>query len=312
MKQKICLCGLVMAIALVLGCEWESSDGDSSWNDRFNWVVVAGTYAPSSGALVALPGEGSGSGGGGGNDAPTIPVVNESDGTLAALQTDVSGDTDKVPVVPGSLTVVMKTSGGAGGSFVDDGSGKLTGYYNLAGADSPFDNLGAGNIVYETGKWNLSLQSGGFPLGSASIKLNYSYEDINVAVENQEEESSTAGGSVYSFVVSQQGDRITITDDRGGRYTGSLTGASSTSGNEDGSISGEVIAQFEVSGKAGDGHTSVTIVGSFTAYNEIGNSASARQLKNRTIRGTWMQNDGVTADVYGISATYTGSTSSSQ
>lgn len=305
MRRKIRLAAMVVVVGLLMGCEWEGSDSDSSWSDRFNWFVVAGSYQGSDGdAVVNVPGEGTG--GGGGTDPDTIPVVNEPDGTLGALQTDASGNTDHVPIEPGTFTVVMKTLSGAGGSFVDDGSGNLTGNFNLAGPDSPFDNEGIGDIVYETGKWNLSLESPGF-LGDAAITLNYSYEDVGVVLvdEAEDDEDVTAGGAIYGLVVVQQGDLLTITDDRGGRYTGRLTGASTTSGDVDGMSDGEVIAQFEVSGTAGNGTTSVTIVGTFSAYLTVSADGGARALASRSMRGTWIQNDGVTADVYGVSGNST-------
>ena len=119
--------------------------------------------------------------------------------------------------------------------------------------------------------------------------------------------SRPTGLTVRELVVHQKGQRLTITDNQGGKYTGTITDLRSAMGkmnydnmktvgggtNAVSLATGDaVIATFSCSGTSG-AQMAVTITGTFQ-----GKVAEGQVLANRTLSGTWIEAGGRGATIY--------------
>ncbi|MDI6774058.1 MAG: hypothetical protein QME60_01485, partial [Verrucomicrobiota bacterium] len=291
-----CVLVSVLAVASVcmglVGCEWKMAgdDGFNSWSDRYKWVNFSGTYRGDNDLLVKKASKSRGGGGGGGDDdGDRVTIRNEPDGVAPPYTGSLSGNMEHLPVVPGSITIVFGWSqSGAFGSFTDDGEGVLDGWFRLFGPDPPL--RGNGRIIYDTGVWTLSLAQPGL-MNEQPITLNYQYTLTNIVIVDKKPTNDvdivTAGGSIYTFQVFQNGEDLEILDNNGYRYHGVMAGVKTAGGDDTGMTSGDVIAQYEARGGK---KASVTIEGTFRGvYTAPANTGLSGILRNRVIEGTWME-----------------------
>jgi hypothetical protein len=319
------LCGVlacaVAAIGLVAGCEWESSSDGNSWSDSYNWVNFSGTYRNASGGILVSAytqssgttttttttstGETSTKT----NSTSTVKTsTKESGGTLAAKALEASGSTSHKPVVPGSVVIQI----GDDVSLADDGNGALAG------------SGGSGTVSYESGAWTFSLQTTQWSELSRKITVSYSYTTTSSTDDGKQDTSTdegsktttttttqpttkagSSGKAIYSFVVAQQGQHLTITDNNGAQYTGRLgelrSTSGATSGNSKSTAEGgkvlpkdgdTIVATFNCKGTSAAG-MSVTITGTFQG------TVAASVFTGRTMQGTWIEAGGKTGDING-------------
>ena len=271
----IALCA-VAAAGLLAGCEWStSSEHNSSWNDSYNWVNFSGTYRSAAGGMLVTDY----------TSTPSTPgstntyTSTESGGSLAGGSLSASGKVGKHPVVPGSMTIQI----GSDVSLSDDGSGTLTG----AG--------GSGTVSYDGGTWSFTLADTQWSSRKRGIEISYAYLVSNGGSASGAR-SGSSGKAIYSFVVVQQGEKLTITDNNGAAYKGRIGELRSTSGvnptnsmPRDGDV---IVATFSTSGTSAAGKQ-VTITGTFQ-----GNVASS-VFTGRTMQGTWIEAGGKTGDING-------------
>lgn len=320
------LCGVlacaVAAIGLVAGCEWESSSDGNSWSDSYNWVNFSGTYRNASGGILVSAytqssgttttttttstGETSTKT----NSTSTVKTsTKESGGTLAAKALEASGSTGHTPVVPKSMVIQI----GDDVTLSDtEGTGTLSG------------TGGSGTVSYDSGAWTFSLQTTQWSELSRKITVSYSYTTTSSTDDGKQDTSTdegsktttttttqpttkagSSGKAIYSFVVAQQGQHLTITDNNGAQYTGRLGELRSTSGATSGNSKSTenggkvlpkdgdtIVATFNCKGTSAAG-MSVTITGTFQG------TVAAGVFTGRTMQGTWIEAGGKTGDING-------------
>ena len=271
----IALCA-VAAAGLLAGCEWStSSEHNSSWNDSYNWVNFSGTYRSAAGGMLVTDY----------TSTPSTPgstntyTSTESGGTLAAGSLSASGKAGKHPIVPKSFTISI----GSDVTLSDDGTGTLSG------------SGGSGTISYDGGTWSFTLSDTQWSQWKRSITISYAYQ-VGNSGSSSGAKSGSSGKAIYSFVVAQQGEKLTITDNNGATYKGHISNLRSTSGvastnsmPRDGDV---IVASFSTSGTSAAGKQ-VTITGTFQ-----GNVASS-VFTGRTMQGTWIEAGGKTGDING-------------
>lgn len=301
------LCILLAVILFFTACEWESANDDTSWNDNYAWANFSGTYRPPPGRMLVdnfrstTPSQGTD------DTSLKFSVVDEADGDAPALQTKLSGNCNRTPVLAGSLTVRLWSDEYSNwiGTFTDNGGGVLNGSYNIVGPDPV--KSGTGTIEYDTGVWTLELQSPGLLL-PAKIYVSYVYEiKPDAPIEDvTDEDDIVSGGNVYNFVVQQYGEKLFIRASNGAQFEGKMGPVKTTTGDASGSMSGRIVANFQASGMSG--RKNVTLVGTFEGdytYTPASGTdtptptAASGTLENRMIQGTWIEAGGDTADILG-------------
>lgn len=277
--------GAAAVAAMVAGCEWDTGGKGNSWSDSHNWVNFSGTYRNSNGGMLVT-------------DYTTTPSKpgstntlshTESGGTLPANALSGSGSTKHRQLIPGSVTVRV----GSDITLADDGSGALSG------------TGGSGSVSYAGGTWSFTLQDHQASVFSRKITVSYAYSVSNDGSAGGNARSGASGKSIYSFVVSQQGQNLTITDNNGAKYTGRLGELRSTSGatpDTSKATSGggkvlpkdgdTIVGPFNCKGTSAAGMP-VTITGTFQG------TVAAGIFTGRTMQGTWIEAGGKTGDING-------------
>ena len=270
------------SLVMLASCEWTGSSGDNSFNSAaFSWVNFSGVYRATGSFLVS-----SFSTSGGGTAGSTNIVSNEGLGSGNGVKTTFSGVLAHGGFVVGSLSI---SAGGV--DIVDNGDGTMSG----GGA--------TGAIDYGTGSWSIDLM--GLPLGNGeAITADYLYVSGAVADDGAGSGGSTGKG-IQTFVVNQTGNKLEITDNNGGHYTGQLGKLATTSGIDANSpdtvvpsVGDSAIAEFSVFGVSPFG-VQVMMVGTFQGVVSGSGDSSAQFLSDRRIIGTWIETGGVTGDVSG-------------
>jgi hypothetical protein len=304
MRRFLPLAGLVLLMGwCFIGCDWDTADDDATWDNTFSWVNFSGTYYGSaSDGLIVSDYTRSAAGGSGGG--ATMIAVQEEPGIPASypsFQAIISGrfPADKLPVVPGSITILMEGANTAG-AFTDDGGGALQGGFGLVGQAQTSD--GAGTVQYETGVWTLTLDAPGF-IESVNCKYSWAYtvNATNSTVVPAGPNSGATSVNLYAFVVRQVGNRLTLTDSTGRTYEGRLTIVGTGGGDGTGSTEGEVLAGFEVRGVSAAG-IEVIITGYLQgAYVPPNPQADVDYgfLTQRMISGQWIEVGGKVGDIRG-------------
>lgn len=303
MRKLLPLAVLALMLAVLFGCEWNSSDDGESWDDTFSWVNFSGTYygAGPGGLVVSDYTRSSAGGGGGGGSA--LFVVQEDPGNPAsypAFQAIIAGrfPTDKLPIVPGSITILMRGSNTAG-SFTDDGAGALEGGFGLVGQAQTSE--GHGTIGYNTGVWTLTLDAPGFiETVNCTYSWAYTVNTTNNTVVSGPKSGATAV-DLYAFVIQQTGNQVKLIDSTGREYEGKLTLVGTTGGDGSGTTSGEVMAGFEAVGTSAAGFE-VTLTGYLSGAYIAPDRANDERfgfLTSRAINGTWIERGGKVGDIRG-------------
>ena len=275
----------VAVVGLVAGCEWDSGGKGNSWSDSYNWVNFSGTYRNSGGGMLVT-------------DYTTTPSTpgatntftrKESGGTLAAKGLAASGTVKYKPMVPGSFSVSV----GSDVTLTDDGTGNLVG------------SGGTGTVSSSGGTWSFKLDDTQWSALSRKISVSYAYTVSNEGSSGGNARAGSTGKAIYSFVVTQQGQNLTITDNNGARYSGRLGEIRSTSGaTPDNSKATEnggkvlpkdgdtIVSTFNCKGVSAAGK-SVTITGTFQG------TVASGVFTGRTMQGTWIEAGGKTGDING-------------
>lgn len=194
-----------------------------------------------------------------------------------------AGVLSTTPVLPGSLTIAV------GDSYAvrDNGSGGLSG-----------SGL-TGTIDYSTGAWTIDFYGNTVPQNTDIVASYNSYSSGT----DSSDKSGTSGKAIYSFVVAQEGENLSITDNNGCTYQGNMGSVRSTSGNASTPADGDtVIAQFTATGVSAAGMT-VTIAGNFQGVVLSGDSDW--YFTSRQMLGTWIEDGGKTGDVNGSASSVT-------
>ncbi len=108
--------------------------------------------------------------------------------------------------------------------------------------------------------------------------------------------SKASGTSVKLLTVSQRGQRLKIRDNAGGSFTGTISDLRSSMGKQATTnlvVGDVVVATFSASGKSGAGYNT-TLTGTFQ-----GEITAGPAFTKRTITGTWIEQGGRTASIYG-------------
>lgn len=274
MKQKWAGTMAVCAVAIMAGCEWEGTDQDESVSQRYNWVSFSGVYrSTTNGYLVA---------GFGGDLQTTEEVI----GTAVAGVSSYNGVLANGGIIPDTVQI-------AAGVFAltDDGAGALAG-----GGKT-------GTIVYETGAWSINLL-GEWPPAGTPIEATYRHGETD--------SPGSSGSPIFSLTVQQNGNSVTMVDNNGATYSGTISSISGTGGTSGDTPSlttpspatgDTVTGSFEVEGRSTSGQSIRivgTLVGTVVAVAATDTSAASIRLTNRQMRGTWIEGSGETGDIYGV------------
>lgn len=254
MKSSLQYIIAACAVATVFsGCEWGGSHGDT-WNDAYSWANFTGTYRLLSAVKYVDTSAASEDDAASDEEAVTMKAVNGTANSSMATDNTANGKLNAGSgVVPGT---VKMTIGGV--SLTDDSAGKL-----LNGGEV------VGTVDYQSGAWSISALSVTSVAKGTKIAIVYQYKVPNGS-------NPSSGGAVNAVAISyldvvQKGNTLTMTSDRGVKYTGRITGTSM--GAESYTQAQDVTLSFEVSaGAAG------TMVGSFT-----GTWSGAADLKSGTM-----------------------------
>jgi hypothetical protein len=265
--------GLVW-VALFSGCEWETSDDvTDSWDTTAGWLNFSGVYRAANGGLLATSGTVVG----------TRDFARDTLGTGDGLGKSFAG-TIQPTVVQGSVSVSdgfetftdAGTTGGGGTNVV-----VMTG--NLAG-----DKGGSGTVNYLTGMISVTFDQE--PADGDEVFVTYLYESSPGGIPG--DPISGSSKAIRSLTVHQVGNKITLTDNNGDVYTGTISVLTTTAtGNNNAAESGVVVGQFDATGTSGGipVHIIGTFLGSFTQPLTAGGTGA---LINRTLEGTWLEASG--------------------
>jgi hypothetical protein len=311
MKNIIRYALMICLGAGLVGCEWEGSGDENSWNSRYNFVNFSGNYrGQGGGGLLVSQYTGTSVASSSTEESSFVTVVGESDGSRSIPETGAqilfTGRTDNYPLKPGSFSLLL--SGAGAGSFTDDETGNLKGSAVLFGIVAV---NGTGTIKYDTGEWAILLNPPGVaaPSGSSvSIALSYVYEANNSAPSSGGVTPGSTKVSIYAFNVIQEGNKLRIVDNNGSVYEGGFGSIRSTSGtDQDTSFptyadGDQVMGQFEASGRSA-ANIGVKMVGNFQAtiagVSSSSGGTTSMRLTDRRILGTWIEVGGKTGDLNG-------------
>lgn len=293
-KNLWLVCAAIALGGVAASCDWAGGGDENTISDRYNWVNYSAVYrAAGGGALVSSYSVTNAAAA-----SATNRVSSAAGGTAVAGQSVFGGVISHVPLLAGSVQVVV-------GSYVltDNGTGALAGSGK------------SGVISYTSGAWSVDLLGDTVPAGTI-VRLTYNYLD------NSDADVSTSGGTsgakIVSMAVTQSGNSITITDNNGATYRGTISSIRSTGGvtqntpgastqPADGDV---VVGSFEASGTSAAGvtvHITGTLTGTVSIVQQVaqGNAAAVSQpiLENRALNGTWIEDGtGLTGDINGAAA----------
>lgn len=275
MRRLIAVMCVLGGMTALMGCDWSSGGGVTSWNSSYNWVNFSGVYRGLNGGILvtdytSTPG------------APgvTNSVLNEMVATGTGAQTVFNGVVNKRPVVPGSFSLST-----FGFQLQDNGDGSLSG----TGA--------SGSIDYGTGAWSADFGAAAPDLG-APVRASYQYS-VSATGGSGGPGRGTTGKTVYSFTVFQEGQLLQITDNNGAVYSGNFGSVRSSGGAEAGSgvsAGTTVIAQFVAEGVSA-ANQQVKMVGTFQGI--VSGGGDSFSLADRRMFGTWIEAGGRTGDING-------------
>ena len=299
-------CIAMVSIALLpSGCEWDSSDDDSTWSDSMSWANFSGVSrsGSTSAALVSNFSLSSGTTGTS-SDSDTVeysftgvagPVIPGPFTTASGILNFENRGTAGWSLKPGSITLTITgTTTGPVGTFTDNGAGGLTGTYAQVPGGASFD--ATGTINYDTGAWSLTLSSTDPFIEPAQVSYSYVVQQDTSVSSGTSTTSPTSYGWVYTLQVQQTGNQLQFTDNRGFVWTGTLSAMTTPGGDTSGNTSGAVIGTFAVTGSSNSGYT---ITGTFTGTYTVAADGATGQLTGRTIQGIWMEPTG-NGDLYGV------------
>ena len=218
---------LVSAVSgsLFWGCEWTSSDENSSWSGSYDNMNFAGTYRI--GVSITQ-----GSGGTTDDEEPVtqIVTVEERVGTYTPSTLSYSGK------LHGGVVVDSVSITAGEHIYSDNGAGVLVGNTSIAGN---------GSIDYSSGAWSITMLSP--QPHSGNIVATYSYTLDVSGGSSGEGTDPTSPIMVKSITISQNGQHLTMALTNGSTFSGQFTSVNEISGAGGTAYN----AQFEVSGAKG-------------------------------------------------------------
>lgn len=278
--------GSAICAALLVGCEWSTGGGATTWNDRENFVDFSGDYKNSDGGVLVRA-FGASSGATTNTTTTTNTVSGEVLATGDGTTTAFSGRLANGKPLPGSTTIVV-----GGYRFSDPGTASAG---TVALTVTPADGS-SGTLNLDTGVWVLSFPA---PITSGTQFIGaYRYYSYSSVVNPSQ---GNHGSPIYAFVLQQTGNKIKIIDSCNSVYEGTIGSVRTTGGypiDLDPSnmsavpTTGPIVAQFSATGYS-QGY-SVQIVGVLQ-----GTLTSATTLSGRTMRATFIEAGGYEADVSG-------------
>ena len=267
---------LVMVLGVgMVGCEWKGggsgggSAGGSSFDTSAGYANFAGTYEAAGGGFVVSMS----------TSTQTTNTINTTQqigtGPAGGSQGPFQGTLANLPVVQGSVNVSWS-------------SGSVT---ETAAHDGTLAGTGSGTINYNTGF--ITVTPDATHKAAGPVVASYSYLAVDA--------SGTASG-ITSLNVQQEGNSITIVDNNGKSYHGTMGATHTSSGGAvttatDGD---EVTSEFSASGQDSDGKN-VNLVGTFraTAVGTASGTTSTITFTKRQINGSWIEDGGHTATISG-------------
>lgn len=257
-------CGIVFSAALFLaGCEgWSSGGGTDSYNTNPDNVdrVVAGVYRSAVAGNPIVIDYGS---------QGRLQVTDENIATGDGSRVIFSGGFDHGGIIPGTVTIRA-----GGKTFTDNGNGALTG--------SP---SGSGTVDYGAGRFRVDYLSA---LGAGTPMLaSYEYSQAS---------SGASSATIQSLNVQQVGNRISITDNNGDKYEGSLGNAQVTQSTQTTAerVQAQLSVQYQVKGTSKG--IPVTMTGVFNisevvyfSPNDEGTLVERFRIYGLSMDGTWIE-----------------------
>ncbi len=266
MMRRIGLIAGTVCVLLGAGCEWGGSGDEDFWDDSYSWLNFSGTYRLQNAvpATEGTPGSST-------TTMTEVEINNENQGTTGAGLTDTFGGVlGNSPIVAGSVTIFV-----AGVAFVDNGAEVLVGG-------------NGGTIKYGTGAW--SANTVGNPDPDKPITASYRYQQSGTIITPG---TPGEGGSPLTyFNVNQQGNLLTLSDNRGVVYNGRVTGASVPENGFE--PANNVRLVFEVS------NDKSKIVGTLSGDWSGTGTAASGTLSNRQLQGTY-SSGGKQTDIMAVS-----------
>lgn len=281
-----CLLTSAFCILLMTGCEWSTGGSATTWNDRENFVDFSGNYKNSDGSVLVRQ-FGAGPSSTTNTTTTTNTVSSELLGTGNGTMTFFSGMLANGQPMPGSLTIVC-----GGYRFNDPGSASAG---TVALTVDPSDGT-SGTINLDTGVWAVTIAS---PLANGTQIIGAYRYLSNTSVVNSNQ--GNHGKPIYSFVLSQQGNKIKIIDSCNGVYEGTIGSVRTTGGypidldpsnQQPAPTTGPIVAQFTATGYS-QGYN-VQIAGVLQ-----GTLTAGTTLSGRTMKATFIEDGGYDADVNG-------------
>lgn len=260
MRSSLILSSVLAATALVVGCEWTTSDG-ISWDDNYNVVNFSGTYAIS-------PVSSSSSSESSSESTAVTKGVTKSGGSAT------SGAVSPTPAAGTTYTI----SGNVATAYDSKGKVKTTTTFTLSGNVGETATAGGivtSGVLNSSGGWSITVDTaaitdyaGGSPVSNVSI--SYSTTSVTTSTSSS---SSSSSVTATSITVHQSGQNVTMTMNNGNTFTGKISGFDYNA--ETVEASSVVIAKYNVSGAYG------SLTGTL-------NSGTA----TRTIDGVWNSRSG--------------------
>ena len=271
MQKGLMIVLVVLAGLSFVGCEWQTSSDGDSWNSSYDWVNFDGVYRPTAGRTYVISAFGPVDGG----TEPSQVTVTERIGTSTG-PTGPSTFHSILKHLPLENTVTVTAPGG-NRTMTDDGQGNLSG------------NGDNGTVTYSTGA--ITVNYVGVAPAAGDIMATYNYY-VEGSPGNQQPGSSKP---VYSISVDQTGNKLSFRDSNGMTYSGEIT---SVSGGSDGTVSGAVVANFNVTGADGSKISGV-LQGEYTPNSGDSGAGTLARVMN----GTYTAPGGQTGDVVGSAGT---------
>ncbi len=301
-----CFAAVVLALSIFPGCEWSTSGSDDSWDDSSSWVNFSGMYKQAAGSLVvsgwATTSSTSTNGSSGGSSSSVSGTTGTSTEQVGSVvgggnNRSFSGTLTTRPILPSSVSVTDGVE-----QLRDNGAGVLTS-----------SRSGSGTINYISGAISVLFELP--PVAGRAVMATYSWSTTNASSSSSSSSGSSSSSvpnnqvsdqSIFSFFVSQQGNKLYIRDNNGVEYSGELGSVANTGGETTGMTSGYIIAQFTA--VDADGNQLLgTFQGDYIAPEVPANAdtvvSASGLLANRTMQGTYMHHNGTSnGDINAIAA----------
>ncbi len=285
MRWFMALTGLAGIVALT-GCEWSAGGSAEGITDRLNWVNFTGLYRGTNGGRIVT--DYTSTAGTPGLDQFRTETV----ATLSPTVTVYQGVLRYKIIAEGTVTI----QGPDGLQWNDDGIGGLISQ-SRGGIN--------GTINYITGAWRVEVVA---PVPAGKLVATYVWIGDGTQ-QGISRPGSGATGEILTFMVVQEGNELSFTDNNGAVFRGRFGSVRTNSGaGRDTPIDSilpasgtQVIAQFSVKGVSRAGKE-VTITGTLQATVDVDADTGVVTLTERQMFGTWIEKDGKIGDVVGTAS----------